>query len=140
LVVYLRSTAHLIVLHVATGRIPILIEPGGDPLAQEDRHIHTSGEENAQILAGIAIRVRVAAFVVRHAALQRIVGGQLGQCRVPGHCGHLDGTGEATNSTASDQVAAFVVQLENQRDVGIHLDKLAAATAHKALEKVDEQD
>jgi len=130
---YSRTTPHLVILHIRTRGIAILIEPGCNSLAQKDCYIHVPGEKNAEVLARIAICVGVPALVVRHAALQRIVGGQLGQSRIPGHGAHVPCAGKAAHSPASDQVAALVVQLQDQRDLGVHCNKLPAATAHEAL-------
>lgn len=118
---------------VGAGRRAILLEPGGNPLAQKLGHINAARIENAQVLARIAIGVRVAALVVRHAALQRIVGRQLGQCGVPRHGGHVQGAGKAAQAAAGQQIAAIVVLLQYEGYVCIDWDEFAATAAGELL-------
>jgi len=96
-------------------------------------YLFTANGITARQLRGINTYGRQNFMVKSHAALQRIVGGQLGQSRIPGHGAHVPCAGKAAHSPASDQVAALVVQLQDQRDLGVHCNKLPAATAHEAL-------
>lgn len=131
----LRSATWSIHLHIGTGRRSILIKPGGNALPQIVANIATAREENAQVLARISISVRIAASIVRHGALQRVVCSQLGQRCIPLHGGHVQSTGEATQATAGDQIASLVVQLQDERNLRIDWHKLTRATTRKALQK-----
>lgn len=111
----------------------IFLEPSSDALTQKRGRINVEREENAQILAGVAIGVRVAALVVGHAALQRVVGGHLGERRVPRHGRHVEGAGEAAQSAACQQIASIVVLLQDERNVRIEWDELAPTAARKLL-------
>lgn len=122
-------------LHIGTGRRSILIKPGCNALSQIVANVATTREENTQVLPRISIGVRVAASIVCHGALQRVVCSQLGQRCIPLHCGHVQRTREATQATAGDQVAALVVQLQDQRNMRIDRHKLTRTAIRKALPK-----
>lgn len=72
---------------------------------------------------------------MRHGALQRIVGSHLGQCRIPRHAGHVQGTRESRQATASDQIASLIVLLQDQRNMRLDGHKFTTATAGKALKE-----